>query len=529
MPNTVPPPSTSLGLGRVSASPEEAEAYFRQRLRAFLGLFALVWWLFFLMQLGLRLFVDPRLMLNFERVDVTALHAGCATALSLGWVVLSRHPISFAVLGKLEVAATLLQIFCLCALIAIAGIPEFRSELSAVLGLTNLLAVRAALIPSSTRRTAIVGFVGSVPLPIATYWIYATRPSPETLAGPAALAVFAATWTIFSIVASVTISHVIYGLEQRVQAATTLGQYTLEEPIGEGSMGQVFRAKHALLRRPTAVKLLPPDKAGKDSIKRFEREVQLTSSLSHPNIVAIYDYGQTPDGVFYYAMEFLEGTDLEKLVKTLGPLPPGRVRHIVRQIADALAEAHAIQLIHRDIKPANVVLLNRGRQHDVVKVCDFGLVKDLRPDPAAPSASSVTALVGTPLYVSPESITDPKKVDARSDLYALGAVAYFLLTGTPWIKGKNLVEVCAAHLYETPEPPSKRLGKPVPESLERLVLRCLEKDPKKRPRDAAEIVDALDRATDIEPWTFDAPEDEPPKSERLNLGRSMKIDLTNRG
>jgi serine/threonine-protein kinase len=528
MPSTVPPASSSLGLGRVASSPEEAEAHFRARLRTFLGLFAVVWWLFFVMQLGLRLFVDARLMLNFERVDVTVLHAGCATALSVGWLVLRRHSFDFSVLAKLDVATTLLQVYCLAAMVATAGVPQFRSELPAVLGLTNLLAVRAALIPSGVQRTLAVGLVGAFPLPIATYWIYATRPSPEGLAGPVALALFAATWTVFSIVASVAISHVIYGLEQRVQAATTLGQYTLEEPIGSGSMSQVYRARHALLRRPTAVKLLPLEKAGKDAIKRFEREVQLTSSLNHPNVIAIYDYGQTADGVFYYAMEFLEGVDLEQLVKRHGPQPPGRVRHIIRQIADALAEAHAIQLIHRDIKPANVVLLNRGRQRDVVKVCDFGLVKDMRPDSSAASASSVTALLGTPLYVSPESITDPKKVDARSDLYALGAVAYFLLTGTPWIKGKNLVEVCAAHLYETPESPSKRLGQPLPASLERLVLRCLEKDPKQHPRDAAEVVQALDAATDVEKWAFDAPEEESPKSERLNLGRSMKIDLTKR-
>ena len=539
---SLPPPGSdsraqrTLGFGRVPGTPEEARAHLQARVQAFVGLFAAVWTLFFLAQLVVRWTADSRLMLNFERVDVSGIHLACATVLGTTFVLMRRNKFGLVALGRIEISATLLQAHALAVMILVGGLPRFRSELSAVLGLTNILAARAALVPSTSRETVIVGGLAIAPLPFATWFMYVSRDVPEGLPGAAALAAFTGTWCVFAIVVAVTIARVIYGLERTVKQATTLGQYTLEEPLGEGAMGQVFRARHALLRRPTAIKLLPPEKSGADAIKRFEREVQLTSELSHPNIVAIYDYGQTPEGIFYYAMEYLEGTDLDRLVKKQGPLPPLRVQQILRQVADALTEAHAIKLIHRDIKPANIVLVKRRRQRDFVKVLDFGLVKELRPDAHAPSLSNVANLVGTPLYVSPESITDPTKVDHRSDLYALGAVGYFLLTGAPWMKGKNLVEICAAHLYETPEPPSKRLGKPVPASLEALVLKCLAKDPAKRPQSAAEIMDALDAAIDVQPSSEDAhaqesaAEDDPPIDRPSMLtGTALRIDLQKRG
>lgn len=538
-PSLGPPPSETrahrtLGFGRVPGTPEEARAHLQERVRAFIGLFAAVWTLFFFAQLFVRWAADSRLMLNFERGDVSGIHLGCATILATTFLLMRRSKFSLIALGRVEILATLLQAYGLAAMIIVGGLPQFRSELSAVLGLTNILAARAALVPSNGRETVIVGGLALAPMPFATWFMYTSREVPEGLPGPIALALFTGTWCIFAVVVALTITRVIYGLERSVRQANTLGQYTLEDPLGEGSMGQVFRARHALLRRPTAIKLLPPEKSGADAIKRFEREVQLTSELSHPNIVAIYDYGQTPDGIFYYAMEYLEGTDLDRLVKKHGPLPAWRTHQIMRQVADALTEAHAIKLIHRDIKPANIVLVKRRHQKDVVKVLDFGLVKELRPDAHAPSLSNVANLVGTPLYVSPESITDPSKVDHRSDLYALGAVAYFLLTGAPWMKGKNLVEVCAAHLYETPEPPSKRLGKPVPASLEAIVLKCLAKDPAKRPQSAAEIIDALDAAADIvAPREGDVGDEEDdveaePMRPSILAGTKLRIDLDNR-
>jgi serine/threonine-protein kinase len=281
-------------------------------------------------------------------------------------------------------------------------------------------------------------------------------------------------------------SHVIFGLRAEVSKIRQLGQYTLEEKIGEGGMGAVYRARHAFLRRPTAIKLLPPDKAGEDTIRRFEREVQLTASLTHPNTVAIFDYGRTAGGVFYFAMEYLDGIDLEQLVRIDGPQPAGRVIHILQQVSGALAEAHGIGLVHRDVKPANIILCQRGGQPDVAKVVDFGLVKPIDVSPTDPTVKVTSAhtIVGTPLYMAPEALTANGTTDARSDLYALGAVAYFLLTGTPVFQGKTVLEVLAQHLSTPPEPPSARLGRAIPPELERLVLQCLAKSPAARPPDA---------------------------------------------
>jgi serine/threonine-protein kinase len=289
---------------------------------------------------------------------------------------------------------------------------------------------------------------------------------------------------------------VIYGLRREVRHARRLGQYTLEEKLGEGGMGVVYRARHALLRRPTAVKLLKGDRLGEASLLRFEREVQLTASLSHPNTVSIYDFGHTPEGTFYYAMEYLEGLSLEQLVSHDGAQPPGRVVHVLRQVLAALGEAHGVGLVHRDVKPANVILCERGGLSDVAKVVDFGLVKDLD---AADGLSRDGLLVGTPHYLAPEAIRS-QDADARADLYSVGAVAYFLLTGKHVFEGRTIVEICGHHLHTAPEPPSQRLGQPVPPDLERWVLSCLEKDPARRPRTADEAAEALD-SCGAEPWT----------------------------
>ena len=249
-------------------------------------------------------------------------------------------------------------------------------------------------------------------------------------------------------------------------------------------MGVVYKATHAFLRRPTAIKLLPMERAGEHNITRFEREVQLTSMLTHPNTVSVYDFGRTPEGTFYYAMEYLEGIDLQTLVDTDGPQNPGRVVHIMLQAVGALVEAHSVGLIHRDVKPANINLSERSGTPDVVKVLDFGLVKQLGSPDAKTSASQVNNIIGTPLYLSPEAITAPSTLDGRADLYALGAVGYYLLTGMPPFTGASIVEVCGHHLHTQPIPPSVRLGRPVPEDLERVILACLAKSPADRPADA---------------------------------------------
>jgi serine/threonine-protein kinase len=300
-------------------------------------------------------------------------------------------------------------------------------------------------------------------------------------------------------------SKVIYGLREEVRDARRLGQYTLLEKLGEGGMGAVYRASHAMLRRPTAVKLLRPERLGAESLARFEREVQLTARLTHPNTIRVFDYGRTPDGVFYYAMEYLDGASLGDVVAESGPMPPARVIFVLDQVAGALTEAHRVGLIHRDIKPANIFLIEQGGDPDVAKVLDFGLVKQVSApgadDATQPALSRVDSLTGTPLYMAPEAIATPDAVDARTDLYALGAVGYFLLTGSDVFTGRSVMEVCSHHLRTEPEPPSARLGAPVPADLEALILACLEKNPAARPADARALRAALRACRDAHAWS----------------------------
>ena len=286
--------------------------------------------------------------------------------------------------------------------------------------------------------------------------------------------------------------------------ARQLGQYKLLEKIGEGGMGVVYKAHHSLLRRETALKLLLPERADPAAVARFEQEVQLTCRLTHPNTIQVYDYGHTPDGIFYYAMEYLDGLNLQQLVRRYGPQPEARVAYILRQICDSLAEAHGVGLIHRDIKPANVFLCDRGGLPDSVKVLDFGLVKrvDAAPDTAAGAEfASREGLVGTPNFIAPEMINPPHLADARSDLYSLGVLGYWLLTGLEIFEGDSLAELCRKHLTENPVPPGLRVGIAFNLGFETLLLRCLEKDPAARPQSAVELARQLSACLILDPWT----------------------------
>jgi eukaryotic-like serine/threonine-protein kinase len=215
--------------------------------------------------------------------------------------------------------------------------------------------------------------------------------------------------------------------------------------------------------------------------------------------VSVFDYGRTPDGLVYYAMEYLEGINLEVLVKDFGPQEPARVVHILKQMAGSLSEAHGVGLVHRDVKPANVILCERGGVPDVAKVLDFGLAKDLETTNSA-SLTNLDVIKGTPLYLAPEAITAPGTIDARSDLYALGAVGYYLLAGVNVFEGGTLVEVCSHHLHTRPVPPSIRLGRALPRDLEAVVLACLEKDPAHRPQSADDVAAHLAMCVGVDDW-----------------------------
>lgn len=374
------------------------------------------------------------------------LHLATAGVLGAVWLLCRIRPLSCEALGALDLVGSVVA--CTAASVMLA-FPEATADhkFRTLLGVSNGLIGRAAAIPSPAHWTFAVSLAATIPTVVLVYAFHALRGDDPPLA--LAETASGALWCLTAVAVATLVSRIIYGLRRAVHEARRLGQYTLEEKIAEGGMGVVYRARHALLRRPTAIKLLPPEKAGATSLKRFEREVQLTSILTHPNTVAVYDYGHTPDGVFYYAMEFLDGVNLQDLVREEGRQPPNRVVHILRQMCGALAEAHSIGLIHRDVKPANVILCERGGIPDVAKVLDFGLVRDLQTAGEVGLTGEV-AIAGTPLYLSPEAINAPERVDARSDLYAVGAVGYYLLTGHPVFEARTIVEICGHHLHTVP-------------------------------------------------------------------------------
>jgi serine/threonine-protein kinase len=295
-------------------------------------------------------------------------------------------------------------------------------------------------------------------------------------------------------------AHRIEVLYEEALRARRLGQYQLRRRLGSGGMGDVYLAEHVLLRRPCALKVIRPDRAGDPrTMLRFEREVQTTATLTHPNTVQIFDYGHAADGTFYYVMEYLDGMSLEALVKRHGPLPPARAVHVLRQVCGALQEAHAVGLIHRDIKPSNILLCQRGGRHDVAKLLDFGLVQ-AHGLPADAKLTQEGALAGTPAYMSPEQAGAPMDLDTRSDIYSLGAVAYFLLTGQPPFAGRSAVQVLAAHLYETPAPLSTQLSN-VPSELEAILLRSMMKAAAERFADVQSLEQAPADWAAAHPWT----------------------------
>jgi len=376
---------------------------------------------------------------------------------------------------------------------------DWRPDQLVLLILNAVLLGRAALVPSEPRRTGWISAASVVAIPFVTFLIFRGGAPADLPLG--AVVTQATLWASFTVLLATLISNVTFHLRRSVARARRLGQYTLLEKIGEGGMGVVYRAEHEMLRRPTAIKLLLPRSAGEQSLRRFEREAQLTARLTNPHTVSVYDYGRTPEGAFYYVMEYLEGLDLERLVREEGPLPPGRVVYILRQVCESLAEAHGAGLIHRDIKPANIVLSDRGGIADFAKVLDFGLVKEVDESGDA-RLTRENVFAGTPDYLAPETIQDGSSPDPRSDLYSLGAVAYYLLTGAPVFNGRP-IEVIQSHLRAFPVPPSARLGRPLPAKLEALVLECLEKDPNRRPESAQALMDRLAACDDVEPWGAD--------------------------
>jgi serine/threonine-protein kinase len=436
------------------------------------------------------------------------MHAASIAPLFAVWLICRRGELSVKAIHAVEYAGIFL------ASVGYIGTgldirPEVGADTITAFILALIMFARSVFVPSSARRTTILGILIGIPLVAAMYWhnlsvdlsVWGSfgydAESAQRVAGSQSV-ITTMWWTLTTGLAALA-SRVIHRLRKEVSDIQSLGQYNLERKLGEGAMGVVYEAKHGMLKRPTAIKLLRPSLADPDALDRFRREVQLTAKLTHPNTVTIYDYGRTPDGLFYYAMELLSGATLTQVVDAGGPQPIERVVRILRDAALALNEAHEVGLIHRDIKPSNIMLARQGGVPDVTKVLDFGLVKNLGKVDDLEQTNTMS-IKGTPHYLSPEAIQDPQGIDGRTDLYALGAVGYYLLAGRHVFEGKTIMEVCLHHLHTKPAPLAEASSKEVPAELEAIIFACLEKAQSDRPTSGQELADALDRL-EVAQWT----------------------------
>jgi serine/threonine-protein kinase len=309
----------------------------------------------------------------------------------------------------------------------------------------------------------------------------------------------AALWAYF-------IGRRMHGMEVAAQKAQDLGSYHLESLIGRGGMGEVWRARHKMLAREAAIKIIRPElmhdataRQADVAVRRFEREARVTADLQSPHTVYLYDFGTSREGHFYFVMELLDGVSLQKLVQTFGPQPGSRVIHLMRQVCLSLEEAHARGMVHRDLKPSNIMACKVALQHDFVKVLDFGLVKPTQTEDFTHlTVDGVSA--GTPGYIAPEIAMGEERIDGRADLYTLGCVAYFLLTGSLVFTETSPTAMAVAHVQKPPPPPSDRTEMPIAADLERVVLQCLSKKPDDRPASARALIRMLDACVDAKQW-----------------------------
>ena len=360
----------------------------------------------------------------------------------------------------------------------------------------------ALFIPNTIRRAAtVIGAMTLAPITLLVAQVAFQPGVGATATGADVVAIVLL--LVLAAVGSVFGVDTIGSLRREAFEAKQLGQYRLKQLIGAGGMGEVYLAEHNLLKRPCVIKLIQPHKAGDPrTLARFQREVRSMAKLSHWNTVEVFDYGHTQDGTFYYVMEYLPGMSLAEMVERFGPLPPERAIHFLAQACDALTEAHAVGLIHRDIKPGNLFAAQRGGVDDVTKLLDFGLVKPITDDEHSIQLTAEGSITGSPLFMSPEQVVGDGRPDARSDVYALGAVGYFLLAGRPPFEGDRPIKVMIAHAHQDVVPPSEHVGT-IPADLEQVVLRCLEKDPARRYPTAAALGEALRRCEAAGGWTSD--------------------------
>ena len=386
----------------------------------------------------------------------------------------------------------------------VAAYAEQAQAMGGISIVAILILMFPLFVPRDVKKTLLAGVLSAAVAPLAVFLFHSLSARPTQL--PEDVVVTLGANFIFAGLAVVP-SKVMAHLAGQVRNARRMGAYELTSKLGAGGMGEVWRARHRLLRRPAAIKLIRQEALSKSDsavvLSRFEREAQATAELESPHTVELYDFGVAQDGSLYYVMELLNGRDLESLVREFGPMPAERVIFLLRQVLDSLDDAHAHGLVHRDIKPANILVCRRGRQHDFVKVVDFGLVRvnaevDLTNNIIQTGEGKI---LGTPAYLPPETVTGSMAVDGRADLYSLGCVAYFLLTGQNVFEAASAMSMAVAHVTEPPSAPSEKADQHIPPELDQLVLQCLAKDPKQRPKDAHALAQALARVPLARDWT----------------------------
>jgi eukaryotic-like serine/threonine-protein kinase len=401
-----------------------------------------------------------------------------------------------------SLAAMVLFAFLIAMLNSWAGPPRIRVfDLSWI---TILVLVYAMTAPSTPRRTLAAALIAASMDPFGV-WLAHLRGE----AVPSLLDTFILFTPNYSCAIVATLSATaLHKLGRDIRRAREMGRYQLVELLGHGGMGEVWRAEHRMLARSAAIKLVRPEVLGASGtaetkliLQRFEREARATAALSSPHTIGVFDFGTTEAGVFYYVMELLAGRDLESLVREFGPVPADRTLYLLRQVCHSLADAHARGLVHRDIKPANIYVCRMGLDYDFVKVLDFGLVKFA--DRTSIQQTLLTAehvTTGTPAYMAPEIILGEGEIDRRADVYALGCVAYYLLTGQLVFEADTPMKMFLAHVQSKPVPPSERVEVYIPPELDAMVLACLEKDPRRRPQDAEQVFRMAQECRTCETW-----------------------------
>jgi serine/threonine-protein kinase len=456
----------------------EGAAFLQRRLRMVFGVFGLLSLLLFFVISAIQ-GPEPQTQLLLPLA---------AVGLLASWVLRGRAR-SFRTLKIVDAALTYI-VFALWVAIVMT---DSRKDVFVGLGfLVFIILTRAMVVPATGIRTLAI-LAPMVPVALTVHLVRGPLEGWESdFATEVILYQFL---LIVSVGVAARAAQVNWNLRVRAHEAKRMGQYALEEKIGEGGMGEVYRATHALLKRPTAVKLLRPEIMSRETLKRFEHEVRQTSRLSHPNTIRVFDFGLTEEGVLYYAMELLDGEDLNRIVRRDGPLSAARLIHVLTQVCGALDEAHAIGLIHRDIKPSNIMLCRRGRECDIVKVLDFGLVKQSDGE----GLTQTGCFVGTAATAAPEMFAPGADVGPAADLYSLGVVAYFGATAHWPFDGTAPAEFIAAHLTASPIPPSRR-RRDIPGDLESVILHCLAKDPADRPPSALALRHDLWQCSDAGRW-----------------------------